>query len=70
MYGVITWHERTFIAECTAITEYLDALDQRTTLSGQTAVEQGRIHMQCYGQCVAYGPHHFVDARCVGARLG
>ncbi|WP_386360017.1 hypothetical protein [Xanthomonas campestris] len=50
MYGVITWHERTFIAECTAITQYLDALDQRTTLSGQTAVEQGRIHMQCYGQ--------------------
>lgn len=33
------------IAECTAITEYLDALDGLPTLTGRTPLEQGLIHM-------------------------
>jgi glutathione S-transferase len=35
----------TFIAECTAITEYLDALDGAPTLTGTTPREKGLIHM-------------------------
>ncbi len=42
---VLELQDGTFIAECTAITQYLDALGQRPTLTGRTAVEQGRIHM-------------------------
>jgi glutathione S-transferase len=34
-----------FIAECTAITEYLDALDGAPTLTGRTPREKGLIHM-------------------------
>ena len=34
-----------FIAECTAITEYLDALDGAPTLTGSTPLEKGMIHM-------------------------
>ena len=34
-----------FIAECTAITEYLDALDGLPTLTGRTPREKGMIHM-------------------------
>ncbi|MHC1481303.1 glutathione S-transferase [Frateuria aurantia] len=33
------------LAECTAITEYLDALDGEPTLTGRTAREKGVIHM-------------------------
>jgi glutathione S-transferase len=33
------------IAECTAITQYLDTLDGAPTLTGQTPLEQGVIHM-------------------------
>lgn len=33
------------IAECTAITQYLDNLDGDPTLTGRTALEQGLIHM-------------------------
>lgn len=33
------------IAECTAITQYLDDLDGTPTLTGTTAVEKGLIHM-------------------------
>ncbi len=35
----------TFIAECTAITQYLDALEGSPTLTGVTAVERGLISM-------------------------
>lgn len=35
----------TLIAECTAITQYLDALDDSPTLTGQTPVEKGLIQM-------------------------
>lgn len=35
----------TFLAECTAITEYLDALDGSPTLTGRTPREKGLIHM-------------------------
>ncbi len=35
----------TLIAECTAITEYLDALDGAPTLTGRTPREKGLIHM-------------------------
>ena len=35
----------TYIAECTAITQYLDTLDGAPTLTGITPVEQGLIHM-------------------------
>ena len=34
-----------FIAECTAITEYLDALDGSPVLTGRTPRERGLIHM-------------------------
>jgi glutathione S-transferase len=35
----------TFIGECTAITEYLDALDGSPTLTGSTPRDKGVIHM-------------------------
>ena len=35
----------TLIAECTAITEYLDALDGAPTLTGRTPREKGLVHM-------------------------
>jgi glutathione S-transferase len=35
----------TLIAECTAITEYLDVLDGAPTLTGRTPREKGLIHM-------------------------
>lgn len=35
----------TLIAECTAITQYLDALVGDTVLTGKTALEKGLIHM-------------------------
>ncbi|MCX7322135.1 MAG: glutathione S-transferase [Hyphomicrobiales bacterium] len=35
----------TFIGECTAITEYLDALDGLPTLTGSTPRDKGVIHM-------------------------
>jgi glutathione S-transferase len=34
-----------FLAECTAITQYLDRLDGKPRLTGQTPLEQGVIHM-------------------------
>ncbi len=37
--------DRTFIGECTAITEYLDALEGAPTLTGATPREKGLIHM-------------------------
>ncbi|TDK51824.1 glutathione S-transferase [Pseudomonas moraviensis] len=42
---VLELDDGTLIAECTAITQYLDALDGNTVLTGRTPVEQGRIHM-------------------------
>lgn len=42
---VLERHDGTFIAECTAITEYLDAPDGAPTLTGKTAREKGMIHM-------------------------
>lgn len=42
---VLELQDGTLIAECTAITQYLDALDGNPTLTGQTPVEQGLIHM-------------------------
>jgi glutathione S-transferase len=42
---VLELEDRTFIAECTAITEYLDALDGAPTLTGRTPREKGVIHM-------------------------
>ncbi|RON51833.1 glutathione S-transferase [Pseudomonas frederiksbergensis] len=42
---VLELNEGTFIAECMAITQYLDALDGSPTLTGQTPVEKGFIHM-------------------------
>jgi glutathione S-transferase len=42
---VLELEDGTFIAECTAITEYLDALDGTPTLTGSTAREKGLIHM-------------------------
>ena len=42
---VLELDDGTFIAECTAITEYLDALDGPPTLTGNTAREKGVIHM-------------------------
>lgn len=42
---VIELEDGTFIAECTAITEYLDALDGAPTLTGRTPREKGLIHM-------------------------
>ena len=42
---VLELDDGTFIAESTAITEYLDALEDTPTLTGQTPREKGVIHM-------------------------
>ncbi|WP_245624519.1 glutathione S-transferase [Belnapia moabensis] len=42
---VLELADGTFIAECTAITVYLDALDGAPTLTGRTPCEQGLIQM-------------------------
>lgn len=42
---VLELDDGTFIAECTAITQYLDTLDGNPTLTGGTPLEQGLIHM-------------------------
>jgi glutathione S-transferase len=42
---VLELEDGTMIAECTAITEYLDALDGAPTLTGRTPREKGLIHM-------------------------
>jgi glutathione S-transferase len=42
---VLELEDGTFIAECTAITEYLDTLDGAPTLTGRTPRERGMIHM-------------------------
>lgn len=42
---VLELDDGTFIAECTAITQYLDALDSTPTLTGSTPREKGLIHM-------------------------
>ena len=42
---VLELDDGTLIAECTAITQYLDALDGMPTLTGTTPREQGVIHM-------------------------
>jgi glutathione S-transferase len=42
---VLELEDGTFIAECTAITEYLDTLEGAPTLTGTTARERGVIHM-------------------------
>jgi len=42
---VLELADGTCIAECTAITEYLDALVKVPVLTGSTAVERGMIHM-------------------------
>ncbi|CAI4048643.1 hypothetical protein SUVZ_12G4810 [Saccharomyces uvarum] len=42
---VLELDDGTFIAESTAITEYLDAFDGTPTLTGQTPREKGVIHM-------------------------
>lgn len=42
---VLQLHDGTLIAECTAITQYLDTLDGNPTLTGRTPTEQGLIHM-------------------------
>lgn len=42
---VLELDDGTLIAECTAITEYLDALDGDPTLTGRTARDKGVIHM-------------------------
>jgi glutathione S-transferase len=42
---VLELDDGTFIGECTAITEYLDALDGAPTLTGRTPREKGMIHM-------------------------
>jgi glutathione S-transferase len=42
---VLELDDGTLIAECTAITEYLDALDGVTILTGRTPRERGLIHM-------------------------
>lgn len=42
---VLELEDGTCIAECTAITEYLDALDGAPTLTGRTPREKGKIHM-------------------------
>jgi glutathione S-transferase len=42
---VLELADGTFIAECMAITEYLDALDGAPMLTGRTAREKGLIHM-------------------------
>ncbi|MDH0748179.1 glutathione S-transferase [Pseudomonas sp. GD03842] len=42
---VLALGDGTLIAECTAITQYLDALDGNPTLTGATPLEKGLIHM-------------------------
>ncbi len=42
---VLELEDGTYIAECTAITEYLDALDGPPTLTGTTPRHKGLIHM-------------------------
>ena len=42
---VLELDDGVLIAECTAITQYLDALSGRPVLTGRTPVEQGVIHM-------------------------
>lgn len=42
---VLELADGTCIAECTAITEYLDTLDGAPTLTGSTPLEKGVIHM-------------------------
>jgi len=42
---VLELDDGTLIAECTAITQYLDALDGAPILTGRTPLEQGLIHM-------------------------
>ena len=42
---VLELEDGTLIAECTAITEYLDNLDGAPTLTGRIAREKGLIHM-------------------------
>ncbi|WP_341524269.1 glutathione S-transferase [Pseudomonas sp. G.S.17] len=42
---VLELDDGTLIAECTAITEYLDSLDGAPTLTGSTPLEKGLIHM-------------------------
>lgn len=42
---VLELEDGTRIAECTAITQYLDVVDGNPTLTGQTPVEKGLIHM-------------------------
>jgi glutathione S-transferase len=42
---VLELDDGTLIAECTAITEYLDALDGAPVLTGRTPREKGAIHM-------------------------
>ena len=42
---VLELDDGTFLGECTAITEYLDALDGSPTLTGATPREKGLIHM-------------------------
>ncbi|WP_460948947.1 glutathione S-transferase [Pseudomonas marginalis] len=42
---VLELPDGTLIAECTAITQYLDVLEGTPTLTGKTPVEQGLIHM-------------------------
>ncbi len=42
---VLELDDGTFIAECTAITEYLDTLAGEPTLTGRTPLEKGLIHM-------------------------
>ena len=42
---VLELGDGTCIAECSAITEYLDALDGAPTLTGRTPLEKGVIHM-------------------------
>lgn len=42
---VLELEDGTLIAECTAITQYLDTLDGSPILTGTTPLEQGLIHM-------------------------
>ena len=42
---VLELDDGTLIAECIAITQYLDALDGTPTLTGSTPLEKGLIHM-------------------------
>jgi glutathione S-transferase len=42
---VLALNDGTLIAECTAITQYLDVLNDNPVLTGKTPVEKGLIHM-------------------------